>query len=394
MFETLKPAPKINVLSLKNDTAVGTRLHAISDSYRRKLKYSELFNNLTVIYKTLKKANPIKPKNNLLLIPTNSKSKLFFFPDLILIINKLLKTCHFDVVTTQDPFQTGLAGLYLKKRFKIPLNVQLRFNAIDNPYFLKENFHNLIYNVIGKVVLQNADTLNVCTNAEKFYQTTYGIKKERIWVIPTLINTAKFLNSNMSSLYLRKSLLSKKFKKIILFTGRLEKQKDLMSLVKTGRAVINERRDVLFLVCGTGSQKKVLLKLIQRYNLKYNFKYMGAIYHDLLVHYYKASDVVFLPTFYEGASKTLIEAALSEKPAVSTFCLGNDEVILNGKTGFLTNIGDIYDMKEKLLFLLDNPDVARNMARHAKLHAISKYNEEKILFLYKKCLEVTANNIF
>ncbi|MEW6169945.1 MAG: glycosyltransferase [Candidatus Omnitrophota bacterium] len=71
-------------------------------------------------------------------------------------------------------------------------------------------------------------------------------------------------------------------------------------------------------------------------------------------------------TFPEGFGLTCIEAMTLEKPVIATKVPGPSDIVVDGKTGFLVPMGDIKAMAEKMIYLLDNPDVARKMGEAGK----------------------------
>ena len=66
-------------------------------------------------------------------------------------------------------------------------------------------------------------------------------------------------------------------------------------------------------------------------------------------------------TFPEGFGLTCIEAMALKKPVIATNIPGPSDIVIDGETGFLGDPGDINMMAEKILYLLNNPDIAKKM---------------------------------
>jgi len=107
----------LDYLMLKNDSVRG-------DVRQRQLDYARQLGSLTlVVYSP--KCLDLKPQwwaDNLWIYPTNSKNKKMFVFDALKIASCICKEKKVDVITTEDPFTTGLIGYLLKKKLSIALN--------------------------------------------------------------------------------------------------------------------------------------------------------------------------------------------------------------------------------------------------------------------------------
>jgi glycosyltransferase involved in cell wall biosynthesis len=81
------------------------------------------------------------------------------------------------------------------------------------------------------------------------------------------------------------------------------------------------------------------------------------------------------------------------KPVIATKHGGNDEIVIENKTGFLIIKNDVRSLTEKIEYLLDNKDVAKEMGRAGrdrmeKVFCLEKMTEA-YLNLYTKCFLTT-----
>jgi len=79
-----------------------------------------------------------------------------------------------------------------------------------------------------------------------------------------------------------------------------------------------------------------------------------------------ASDVFVLCSEHESMPNAVMEAMLSGLPVVATNAGGTMELVLEGQTGFLRDVGDIAGLTEKTVFLLCNPTLREEMGRAGK----------------------------
>lgn len=59
---------------------------------------------------------------------------------------------------------------------------------------------------------------------------------------------------------------------------------------------------------------------------------------------------------------------------IATKCWGTEDYIVDGKTGFLVELGNEIELKEKILYLLNNPEIAESMGKNARKFVESECN--------------------
>ena len=174
---------KINVLMISYGRgALYENKAGVLDRHK---EYASHFESLEILYLTKKRLKNLN-FGKLKITPVFGNSYL------ICLFKSLFKNFkNYQVVTTQDPFLTGILGLYYKKRFGIKLHVQNHSNFIDNKYWIKENrLKNSILNYISKkITIPNADRLRVVNSYEKnLYIKNINIDKNKIDIAPIAVN--------------------------------------------------------------------------------------------------------------------------------------------------------------------------------------------------------------
>ena len=79
----------------------------------------------------------------------------------------------------------------------------------------------------------------------------------------------------------------------------------------------------------------------------------------------------------EGSPNSILEAAASGLPVVSTLHAGIRESVIHGKTGFLVEEGDIDGMAAYMKTIANNPELAGTMGRKGREHILKNYNLEE-----------------
>ena len=155
----------------------------------------------------------------------------------------------------------------------------------------------------------------------------------------------------------------------VISIGRLEKQKDFVTLIKAYKRVVELYPDWKLKIYGQGNRKDELQGLIERENLTTNIKLCGVTHNPFLE--MKKAKIFVLSSFYEGFPNVLCEAMHAGLPCISTKCeCGPSELITDGENGFLVDIGDIATMSEKMSLLIDDEELRNRLGRAAE-----KYTE-------------------
>jgi L-malate glycosyltransferase len=101
-----------------------------------------------------------------------------------------------------------------------------------------------------------------------------------------------------------------------------------------------------------------------------------------IVDYLSAADVLLLPSEQESFGLAALEAMACEVPVIASRVGGLPEVVTDGETGFLSEVGDIEKMAEDAARLLADADFRRSMGRRARESALSRYRTDIVIPQY------------
>jgi len=382
----------MNILMIGLDyTLAMPTSEVMGDSQKRHIMYAKHVKSLHIVVQCLKKLNFRNQKlvENLFIYPTNSSSRIKAVYDSYRIANRICKDHKMDLITTQDPFTCGLVGYLLKRKYNFPLNIQMHSDIFDNKYWLRERKYNRLFNFIGKRLICKADMLKVGTSREKEKLTQkWGIEPDRIYLLPVVVDINKFINPSDENI--REQFKAKGFEKIVLFVGRLVYQKDLSTLLKAAKIVIDNQPKTFFMIVGNGKEKDSLEAISRSLGISDNVLFTGEIARDEVPKYFHSCDIFALSSVYEGTCRVLVEAAASGKPIVTTNIAGADDIVISGKTGFVVEPKDFKQLAEKIVYLLKHPEVAEKMGRAGFEHITEVFDEKKMVDGLMKMWEETA----
>jgi glycosyltransferase involved in cell wall biosynthesis len=158
--------------------------------------------------------------------------------------------------------------------------------------------------------------------------------------------------------------------------GRLNVVKDYETLIRAFSLLSQSAPQTSLVIAGDGPERKTLENLIKDLNIEERVKLLGERndIDQLLSHF----DVFALTSKTEGFSVALVEAAWAGLPIVATAVGGNQEIVENGRTGFLVPVGDICAVAEKLHVLVSDRELHQNASRLIRAKAEENWSLESM----------------
>ncbi|MDV8157309.1 glycosyltransferase family 4 protein [Acinetobacter bereziniae] len=171
----------------------------------------------------------------------------------------------------------------------------------------------------------------------------------------------------------------------VIAVGRIEDQKGFDLLIDSWKNVYRKYPNWKLDIYGDGSKKDTLLKKISNNQLNDVITLKGvtrSIRQELLI-----SDFYVMSSRYEGLPMVLLESIACGLPIVSFNCpTGPAEIIENNDCGLLVQNGDIGDLTEKIICMIENPDLRKRMSVIAMKKA-EKYSIERIMLQWEELFD-------
>ncbi len=173
-------------------------------------------------------------------------------------------------------------------------------------------------------------------------------------------------------------------KKIILFGGRIDKLKGGEQIIRAMSKVSKKIPEAVLMVLGERSgYVQTMLELAKKYTVEKNIINTGWLSGDFLKAAFYASDVVIMSSIcLDTFGMVNVEAMACKKPVVATCFGGSREVVLDGETGYIVNPFDIEEMAGKIVYLLNNPDIAKKLGEAGYERVKKEFNLEKMVNNY------------
>lgn len=162
----------------------------------------------------------------------------------------------------------------------------------------------------------------------------------------------------------------------LLLISRLEPVKRINDFFKVASLLKKQGVRISCVVAGTGFLEQQLRNKLREMELEdcVNMVGFSDCPHGLIA----ASDIVVLCSEKEGIPRTVMEAMALEKPVVGTDVLGTQEVIEDGKTGFLVPLGNIEKIAEKIKLLANDKQLCKSMGKDGLQRIEENFNDIQI----------------
>ena len=264
---------------------------------------------------------------------------------------------------------TGLGNVFISNKFKYKF-IKLIIIPIYK-LIIKRSKANLIF--------QNKSDLNL------FIKLNISNKKNSFLIRGSGIDINYFKNDQIIKDFPK----SKKWK--ILFPSRLIKEKGIDELiVACDNLWLKTKNFNLFLAGEFDLNPRVNLNKEYFKKLK-NREYVEGCQHQTnMRNLYMQSDIVILPSWREGLSRSLLEAGSMELPIITTNVPGCKDIIIHGKTGLLVNKKDPKSIEDAMYFLMNNKNLCKKFSRNIRFHIENNFTNDIVnkqtLILYKKII--------
>jgi glycosyltransferase involved in cell wall biosynthesis len=186
--------------------------------------------------------------------------------------------------------------------------------------------------------------------------------------------------------------ISKKYKnkRVILYIGLMTVNDNIEVIINAANELINNqgKKDLHFVLIGDGDVRKKMEELAASFNITDNVEFTGIVNHDMVRKYLNVAEVCIAPDLPNGLNEYLTLVKVLEYMKTSkAFVSFKLKETMDFADGAGLYAEDEKDFANKIIYLLENPDVAAEMgALGSKIindNYLWSHSEEKLLNLYK-----------
>jgi len=169
-------------------------------------------------------------------------------------------------------------------------------------------------------------------------------------------------------------------RRIVLFLSTLMKEKGTLDLLHALPAIAKYSPDVKAVFAGEwyrSDDKKAADELIQALGITALVEFVGPVAPPYKYDLLREGDVFVLPTYNEGQPYAVLEAMSASLPVVSTNVGCIAETVVDGGNGFFVEPGCREALAERVLLLLNNEELRKEMADASRQRFLKLYTFER-----------------
>ncbi len=258
----------------------------------------------------------------------------------------------FDVIHAHD-WLTFLAGVEARRTSGKPLVLHVHATEFDRAGGGENGF----VAAIERLGLSSADrVVAVSAYTADLLARRYAVPAERLRVVHNAIDPRALIDDEKPE----------SRTPLVLFAGRITSQKGPGYFVEAAARVAAERRDVRFVVAGSGDRMGAMKEHVAARGLRKRFLFTGFLPAPELDRLYARADVYVMPSLSEPFGLTALEALQHGTPVIVSRSAGVSEVAPNV---LRVEFGDVEDLASKILSVLAFPPLRETLSERGRADA-------------------------
>jgi glycosyltransferase involved in cell wall biosynthesis len=198
-----------------------------------------------------------------------------------------------------------------------------------------------------------------------------GMNPTKTLTIHSGIDTNKFKKLASRDTLLKELGIDKKTL-VIGIVAALVDHKDFPTFINS-IAKINSSQTFKAIVLGEGSLKSKLLSQVEELGIQDRIQFLG--FRDDVNDFYGLFDIFCLSSKEEGLGTSILDAMAAGLPVVATRAGGIPEMVVDGKGGYLSEIGDSESLAQNFTYLLQNDSLRKKMGAFNQVR-VEKFSYE------------------
>ncbi|MDZ8028057.1 MAG: glycosyltransferase [Nostoc sp. DedQUE11] len=307
---------------------------------------------------------------------------------------KLLEKFQPDIIVVEEaPQMRGLYSFFLQgygravgtqyaKRTGTPIISLFHTDIVEYiKYYFGNQFFSLIRPIIPILVKQFSNSYDFNFFSSKEQLNKYkDLKCQRAEYLPYQgIDCEKFHPRNICY-----DPIPNDDRPTLLFVGRITAEKNVNQLIDIYPLIAAKIPDVHLVIVGSGPQDKEIRQRAQKFAS--GITIWGESHGTELLGWFARADVFVNPSITENFCTTNNEALASGTPLVAVVAPSTSEQVCPGRNGFLAQPNNPTDFAQKVIAILENPDLKADMTRNARPSIID--------FDWSACMEKFEDKIY
>ena len=280
----------------------------------------------------------------------------------------------YDCIHAHD-WMTYLAGVEAKQASGAPLIVHVHATEFD-----RGGEHADPWSEVAKIErhgMHHADhVIAVSHRTAEMIQSRYGVPADKITVVHNGVHQDRSVG--------REHVHKPFSEKIVLFLGRITLQKGPEYFLRAADMVLSRRKDVRFVMAGSGDLLAKSVEQMANLRLGENFHFTGFVRGRQTEEMYAMSDLYIMPSISEPFGITPFEAIKYDVPVIVSKQSGVAEVLPNASKVDFWDVDQLADEIERILFEPGVSDAMRSSHSDVLEAAHWQHASNKIADVYRR----------
>lgn len=295
-----------------------------------------------------------------------------------------LKKNQTQLVYTLTP-KAGLLGMIAAWMARVPLRIH---NVVGLPHLASKTFKKNILILTERITYHFAT--NIYSNSLNLVEEIKKLTHKQVKVIGHgSVNGVDITYFNDDFTQEQKELIRKQYKIdsngfIMIFIGRIVKDKGINELVKVFEKIYSKFPQVKLLLIGDFEHKLDPVDTKVEQLIEDHPAIIKADFCSDIRPFLGISDLFILPSYREGLPNVLIEAGSFGIPLLATNINGCNEIIIEGENGVLVNARDESSLNNGIETLINDKEYYTKLKKNVRESIIQRYSQD---YFYQKLYE-------
>ncbi|PIQ90327.1 MAG: hypothetical protein COV71_05030, partial [Candidatus Omnitrophica bacterium CG11_big_fil_rev_8_21_14_0_20_41_12] len=241
---------------------------------------------------------------------------------------------------------------------------------------LHSRFIGGFFKLLERVLPLLSDSVSCASNRLKELAVDFGVKDEFIFDAPVGADLVKF-KPGPSGAQIKAKYHIPENEHVVLYVGQLHGAQYVDLLIKAANVVLNDRKDVKFMIVGEGFLENQLRQMVKDSGLENKVIFTGAVNHEEIPLYIGAASICIAPfrdtKVTQCKSPLKIVEYMASGKAIVASKVGEVRKMLGG-VGFLAAAGDYQSLAEGINALLNDRELCKKLGLAARMRAERKFN--------------------
>ncbi len=295
-----------------------------------------------------------------------------------IVLFKTIKSENPDIIHTHNS-KAGAIGRIICWMYNFfHQKKMIIIHQVHGFHFTKYNgIKRKIFYIIERILGLLTDILLFQNRYEYELAYSFNLKKCKLIYISNGINFDEFNKID-------KKKSNENIKKIIC-VARIEPVKNHVMLIEALNILEQKHqfKNYKLYLIGEGDRELISDK-IKKYRLTDKVVFTGKLDRDEIKRYLASADISVLSSIKEGKPRSIMESMYFGIPCIATDVIGSNELIENGKNGYLVPLNNHEMMADRIYDILNDNTLAKKISENARKYCLEHCDENKVVDYLKK----------